>query len=306
MAADNILRSYGDSSRIVDVQPLVEILTAKENTFLGMLGKTAAKDTVHRTMVDTLATAGSLAVTEGGDYSAAALTTPTFLTNVVENIVRYIKVTRTQSLIQHYHNQDEKARQTMKALVDWANAAEFDLLRSTLVSGVSGTAPKMNGIVAAISKSTNTTAHNSGTVFSASILKGLLRNEYDNSNGEVVTDLFMGSSLKSVFDGFTAGATKFVMSKDAVVSDYVDVYDGGGFGRLAVKMHRYVTISGTDATSAILGLRPEKLSIAYLEQAHMDQGLSRAGDYEPVAIVGKMTLEVRNQDTHFYASGFLL
>lgn len=299
-----ILRSYGDQSRIVDVQPLVEILTAKENYFLTKLAKTSARDTVHRTMVDTLATAGTLSVEESADYTYAATTTPTFLTNIVENIARPIKVSRTQMLIQHYHNQNEKARQMTKAMEDWANGAEFDILRSTLVSGASGTTPKMNGIIAAISKATNTTVHTSTTVFSASILKGLLKGNWDNSNGESVTDLFMGSALKSVFDTFTASATKFLMASEAAVTDFKDVYDGGGFGRVMVHMHRYIQ-QAADPHGRILGVRPEKLALAYLEPAHLVQNLAVTGDYEPAAIVGKLTLEVKNQDTHFFASGFV-
>lgn len=305
MATDNILRTYGDQSRIVDVQPLVEILTASDNWFLNNLQKTQAYDTVHRNMVDTLATAASAAVEEAADYTYGSLTTPTFLTNIVENIARPFKVSRTQMMIKHFHNQNEKARQTTKELQNWANAAEFDILRSTLASGVSGTAPTMSGIIQAISKSTNTTVHTSGTVFSASILKGLLKNEWDNSNGEVVTDLFMGSSLKSTFDTFTASATKFLMASDAAVHDFKDVYDSGGYGRVMVHLHRYVQQSG-DATGRILGVLPSKLALAYLEPAHMISNLAVTGDYEPVAIIGKLTVEVRNQDTHLFASGFLL
>lgn len=305
MAADLILRSYGDTTRITDVMPLVEILSAKEDYFLANLGKSVARDTVHRTMVDSLATIGTLAVEEAADYTASAQTTPSFLTNIVENIVKFIKVGRTQMLVQHYHNQDEKARQVAKALADWTNAAEFDLVRSTLVSGASGTTPKMSGIIQAISKSTNTTAHTSAVALSASILKGLLRTNWNNSNGQTVTDLFMGSKLKETFDTFTAGATKFLMASEAVVTDYKDVYDSGGYGRVAVHLHRDVQIA-TDATGRILGVRPEKLAVAWLENAHMDEGLSRSGDFEPVAVVGKLTLEVKNQDTHFFASGFLI
>lgn len=306
MASDVILRSYGDAARIQDVLPLIEILTARENWFLTNLQKTTARDTVHGVLTDTLRTAASLAVEEAADYTYSANSTPTRRNNIVENIALPFKVSRTQTLIQHFQSENELARQTTKALTDWGNAAEFDILRSTLASGVSGTAPTMSGVLEAISKSTNVTAQTSGTQFSASILKGLLKLNWDNSNGQVVTDLFVGSSLKRDIDTFTAGATKFVMSKEAAVWDYVDVYDGGGFGRVGVHMHRYLNISGTDATGRVLGLRTEKLALAYLEMPHIDAGMARTGDFEPRVVIGKLTLEVRNQDTNFLASGYLL
>ena len=307
MAADLILRSYGDVTRIQDVQPLVEILTAKENWFLTNLSKTVAKDTIHGVLDDVLRTPATQAVAEVEDYTNLSLVTPTRRNNIVENIAIPFRVGKTQQMIGHLHGQNEKARQLTKAMMDWANSAEYDILRSTLVSGVSGTVPKMSGIIEAISKSTNTTAHTSATVFSASILKGLLKANWQNSNGEPVTDLFMGAALKSTFDSFTAGATKF-MQAGQEIKDYVDVYDGGGFGRVAVHLHRYITDSSvaaaTDTVGRVLGIRRDKLALAYLENVNVAQ-LPASGDYDAMVVKGKLTLEVRNQDTHFLATGFL-
>ena len=300
--ADNVLRTYGDVSRKDSVLPLVEILTARENYFLNNLGKTTTTDTVHVTMTDTLSTPGSAAVEEGAAYSYRTLTTPSRLTNIVEFVAIPFRVAFAQSWIEKYTGEDELARQTSKALADWGNAAEFDLVRSTLVSGVSGTPPKMSGIIEAISKSTNTTAQTSGTVFSATILKGLMENNWNNSNGDVATDLFVGSYLKSVIDGFVAGATKFMMAKEAKVTDFVDVYDSGGFGRLAIHTHRYIQQS-SDATGRVLAVRPDKLKIAYLKEPFIHD-VAEAGPYKQKSVLGALTLEVRNQDSCWFASGY--
>lgn len=173
-----------------------------------------------------------------------------------------------------------------------------------MVSGVSGTAPKMKGLIQAISKSTNTTAQTSGTAWSTSIMKGLMKDNWDNSNGDVATDMYMGSYLKDVTDGFT--------NKTGIISDgantkeiinVVDVFETG-FGKVRVHKHRYVTISGTDATGRVLAIRPDKLRVAYLERPYIDKDLARSGGYDPRAVVGSMTLEVRNQDSNFWASGY--
>jgi lambda repressor-like predicted transcriptional regulator len=63
---------------------------------------------------------------------------------VVEVVAKTYVVTDAQKLIQHWHGEDELSRQRTKGLTDWSNSAEFDLMRSTLVSGVSGTVPKMS------------------------------------------------------------------------------------------------------------------------------------------------------------------
>lgn len=307
MAADYILRTYGDSSAKEDVVlNAIEILTAKETQILNMLGKTSVINTIHSYLTDTLrgVSAGQFAVGEAEDYTMSANSTPSRLTNIVEIISVPFAVSRTEQEISHYHGQDELSRQTEKGLMDWANSAEFDLLRSTLVSGVSGTAPKMSGILEAISKSTNTTAHTSGTAWAASILDGLVRANWDNSNGDLATDLFMGSYLRAVTDGFVQKSNVVVNGPTVTtIVRTVSTYQTA-FATLNIHTHRYVQVSGTDATGRVLGLRPDKLKVGYLKRPFIDTGLARSGDYDKRAVVGKLTLEVHNKDSNFFASGF--
>jgi Family of unknown function (DUF5309) len=306
MAVTSALLTYGDTSRVDDVVlNAVEILTAEENRLLTTLGKSMARDTVHSYLVDSLLTPGSLAVQMGADFTASALTTPTRLTNIVEEIAKTFIVSRAQEKVQHYSGQNEQARQQSKALKDWGNAAEFDLVRSTLVSGVSGTVAKMNGVIVAISKSTNTTAHTSGTVVSASILDALMQNAMDNSNGDVPTNLLVGGVMRRAIDGFTQKTNQVVNNPagPAIIIKNVDTYQTS-FGTLAVAYHRYVDIAGTDATGRLLAIRPEKLKIAYLDTPFI-KDLAESGAYSKKAVYGSLTLEVNNQDSNFFTSGFL-
>lgn len=304
MAVDSILRTYGDSARKEDVVlNAIEILTAKETQIMNMLPKTTAIDTIHSYSTDTLRTPATLAVAEGADYTASANTTPTRLTNIVQVQSLNFKVSRTQQNVQHYHGQNELSRQTQKALMDWANSSEFDLVRQTLVSGASGTAAKFSGIIEATSKSTNHTSHTSGTVWSASILDGLMQANWDNSNGDVATDLFMGSFLRAATDGFTQ-KTNVVVNGGGMTSIVrtVSTYQTA-FGTLNVHTHRYIQ-QAADATGRVLAIRPDKLAVAYLEKPYIDTGLSRSGDYDNRAVVGKFTLEVHNQDSNWFSDGF--
>lgn len=285
---------------------LIEILTATEDSIHNQLGKTTANSTVHSTLVDVLENAGTLAIAEGADFTAAVLRTPTRLSNVVQEVVKQYKVTSVQRAIQHFQPEDELTRQRTKGMKDWLNSVEYDLLRSTLVSGVSSaTAAKMSGIIEACSKSTNHTSHSSGTTWSASVLKGLMKANWDNSNGDVATDLYMGSVLKDKTDDFTNKSTNVVSGtnvKEIVMS--VDVIESG-LGKVRVHPHRYMQVSGTDVTSRVVGIRPEKLKVAYLERPRVMK-MPANGAYDVEAVYGSMTLEVRNQDSQFYADGFLL
>lgn len=304
MATDSILRSYGDVSAKEDVVlNAIEYLTATETQIFNMLGKTTAINTIHAYLTDTLDTAQSLATAESGDYTATALSTPARLTNIIENVAKNYKVSRTQQKIAHYQGTDELTRQTEKALKDWANAAEFDLVRSTLTSGASGTAPTLSGIIEATSKSTNHTSHNSGTVWNSTILDGLMKDNWDNSNGDVATDLFMGSFLRNATDGFTQKSNIVVNNPggQTTLVRTVTTYETA-FGTLNIRTHRYVQQSG-DATGRVLALRPEKLKVAFLEKPYIDTGLQRGGDYDNRAVLGKFTLEVHNQDSNWFTDG---
>lgn len=304
MSVQNNLLTYGDVSRKEDVVlNMVEILTAEENQLLSGLGKTKAIDEVHSFLVDTLRTPASAAYQQGADYSFNALTTPTRLTNIVQEIAIPIRVSRKQQAVQHYHGRNELERQLSKALMDWGNAAEFDIVRSTLVSGASGTIAKMNGVIAAISKSTNTTAQTSGTVFSASILDGLMQANWDNSNGDVATDLYVGSVLRTAIDGFTQ-KTNVVVNAPGISSIVrtVSTYETA-FGTLTVRKHRYIQQTA-DATGRVLALNKDKVKLAYLDMPTVDSDLSKGGAYTPKAVYGSLTVEVNNQDSNWFASGY--
>lgn len=305
MSTAATLLTYGDTNRREDVvMNAIELLTAEENKFLSMLGKTKAIDTVHMYQVDTLATPASGAVQMGADYTYGTLTTPTRLTNIVEEIAMPIRVARPQQVITHYSGENELQRQLNKAMKNWGNSAEFDIVRSTLVSGLSGTVAKMAGIIVAISKSSNTTAHTSGTVFSASILDGLMGDNWDNSNGDVATDLFVGSVMKRVIDSFTQKTNNIVnVGEVSRVVKTVTTYETS-MGTLTIHKHRYVQQT-TDATGRILGVNPDKLKLAYLDMPFVQTDLATSGPYTPKAVYGSLTLEVRNQDSNFFASGFL-
>lgn len=307
MATDNILRSYGDVSAREDVVlNAIEILTAREQQVFNMLGKTSAINTIHAYLTDTLRTAASQAVEEGADYTALVNSTPSRLTNLVEIVAVPFKVSRTQQNISHYQGENELQRQVNKALMDWGNAAEFDLVRSTLVSGASGTTPKLSGIIEATSLGTNHTSHASGTIFNTSILDSLMANCWTNSNGDVAEDLLMGAWLRQKMDQSIQKSNVVVnapLSATTIVRT-VSTYQTS-FGTLNVRTHRYIQQSA-DTTGRILAIRPEKLKIAFLERPFVDTGLARNGDYDVRAIVGKFTLEVRNQNSNFFADGFNL
>lgn len=301
----NELRTYGDTSIREDVRDEIELISAMEDGIFSTLGKTTAINTVHSVQTDSLAAAGSLATAEGADYSGAALTTPSRVTNVCEIIRKDFSVSGTQRAVSHYGFEDAFAYQAQKAMKEWTNAAEFDLVRGTLVSGISGTAPVMNGIIASIS--TNTTAQTSGTIFSESIMNGLLQTVWDNGNGETASDVYVGAHLKKKVSGFAGRSGSSINVNDVTTAvNSIDLYIGD-FGTQRVHLHRYVFVSGTDATQRFLAIRPDKWKVAYLQgrEPGMEE-LSKVGDSTRGMVIGELTLEALNEATNVFASGYHL
>lgn len=305
MAILNGLLTYGDSNIREDVVlNAIEIITATENSIQNSLGKSKAIAMVHSYLTDTLLTAGSLAVEQNSDIALTGLTTPTRLTNLVQEVAKAIQVARPQEVVQHYSGTNETERQLTKGLKDFGNAVEFDLVRATLVSGVSGTVSKMSGIIQAISKSTNTSVYTSGTVFSATILDGIMQDNWTNSNGDVVTDVFVGGVMKRVMDNFVQKINSVVNLPGGItqIVRTVTTYETS-MGTVTIHKHRYVQ-QASDATARVLGIRPDKLKVAWLDMPFI-KNLAESGIYSKRAVYGSMTLETHNQDSNFFASGFL-
>lgn len=306
MATDNLLRTYGDRSIAEDVLDIVEMLSPTEDTLFRTLGKSVARSTVHEWLVDTLAT-NAAAGEEASQFSASALNNPTRSTNIVEKVDYDFGVSDTQRAVDHYGFADRFAYEQEKALKSWRNKAEADMLRSSLVSGASGTAPQMIGIINCIS--TNVTAYASGTVLNQSILDFWLGQGWDNGNGEPVTDIYVGAFMKRRISGFSGrSGTQFVIpaAEERLItttSGYVS-----DFGDTNIHLHRYMQkdYSGnSDATGRVLGVNASKFKIAYLITPRVEM-YGKRGSTTDARATGSLTIESLNQRTSFFNSGFLL
>jgi hypothetical protein len=304
MAQDNLLRTYGDTSIAEDVLDLVEQLSPAEDTLFRTLGKSTAYNVVHQWLVDTLATTAT-AGEEASQFSATALNNPTRSTNVIEKIDLDFGVSDTQRAVDHYGFADRFAYEQEKALKSWRNKAESEILRSSLVSGASGYAPQMIGIINCIS--TNATAHTSGTVFNQSHLDGLLADAWDNGNGEAVSDVYVGAKMKQRISSFSGrSGTQFVIpAADETLITTTAKY-ASDFGDLTVHLHRYMQKSYTgsaDSTARILGIAASKFKIAYLINPKVET-YGKRGSTTDARCTGSLTVESLNERTSFFASGF--
>ena len=110
--------------------------------------------------------------------------------------------------------------------------------------------------------------------------------------------------MRTTIDGFVQKSNVVVNAPGiSAIVRTVSTYETA-FGTLTVHKHRYIQQSG-DATGRALAVRKEKIRLAYLDKPYIDTELAKAGPYDPRSVYGSLTVEVRNQDSNWFADGFL-
>jgi len=85
-----------------------------------------------------------------------------------------------------------------------------------------------------------------------------MKDSWDDSTGDVSTDLFLGSYLRDVMDSFTTkNQTTVYGIAPEMIRNATSKFDTS-FGSVIVHSHRFLQQSG-DATGRALLLRPDKL-----------------------------------------------
>jgi len=130
-------------------------------------------------------------------------------------------------------------------------------------------------------------------------------NNWTNSNGDVATDVYTGGILRRVVDNFVQKTNQVVNNPSGpqVIVRTISTFETS-MGTVQLHKHRYVQQSG-DATGIVLAIRPDKHAVSYLDMPFIKQ-LAESGAYSFRAVYGSLTLETHNQDSNFFANGYLL
>jgi len=209
-------------------------------------------------------------------------------------------VSDTEAATDRYGSpEDRVAFETEKALKDWANFAEFALVRSTIVTGNNSTARQMSGLKECLTIDTA----QSGVSLTESILNDYLQNVW-NEGSDV--DLILAPMYhKRKISGFNAGgATKFYNQEDRRLVLPVEIYESDASGKpIKLVAHRYVQQSG-DTNYDIVGVEMDHFAVAYLREPKV-RPLAKTGDSERRQVVGELTLECRTDLAGFLATAHL-
>jgi hypothetical protein len=289
--------SYDSNARKESLLDIITNISPVENGLIKLLGRSSATNTLHEWVTDTLKTPAAQSVVEGSDASFANRTNPTRVQNQTQIVRIDFAVTDTERARNYPGFKDRYAYEMQKAMKEWSNDAEFNLLRSTIATGTGSAARTMVGLKASIT--TNATAQ-SGVSLTEAQVNDYMQSAW-NAGGEP-TDILVGSRLKRRISTFTANTTRQSQSESEELHNVVDTYYSD-FGVFRIRLHRFMTVSG-DTNFDILGVQPDKFRVAYLrEPEHVT--LSKTGSATKGMIEGEMTLEYLAESSSFKATAQL-
>lgn len=289
--------TYDSNARKESLLNIITNITPEENSLLKDLGKSSASNSLHEWVTDTLKAAAAQSVVEGSDASFANRTNPTRVQNQTQIVRIDFSVTDTERARDYPGFKDRYAYEMEKAMKEWNNDAEFNLLRSTLATGTGSATRTMKGLVSSI---TTVATAQSGVSLSETMLNDYVQNAWNQ--GGRPTDVYVGARLKRRISGFTANTTRNVMAEDKKAVNVVDTYVSD-FGVLRIKLHRYLWQSG-DTNYDIIGIQPDKFRVAYFREPE-HTSLAKTGSATKGMIEGEFTLEYLAENSSFKATAVL-
>jgi len=287
-----------DSSVKESVLDMIVNIDPIENYLVSNLQRVSANDEFHFVPRDTLRTPSLTAAVEGADPTYDG-NDPTRAMNVEHIISVGFDVTDSEQATDRYGSpEDRVAYETEKALKDWANFAEFAVLRSTVVTGNNSTARQMDGLKACLTIDTS----QSGVSLSETILNDYLQNVWNE--GSDVDLILAPMKLKRRISGFSGDGTKFYNQEDRRLVLPIEIYESDASGKpVKLVAHRYMQQSG-DTNFDILGVEMEHFATAWLREPKV-RPLAKTGDAERRQVIGEFTLECRSDLAGFIGRAHL-
>lgn len=289
--------TYDSGARKESLLNLISNISPLETSLLTMLGKSSASNTLHEWVTDTLGAAAAQSIVEGSDATYANRTNPVRVQNQTQIIRIDFQVTDTERARNYPGFKDRYAYEMEKAMKEWRNSTEFNLLRSTLATGTGSATRTMVGLKGAI---TTVATAQSGVSLSETTLNDYLQNAWNQ--GGTPSDVLVGPRLKRRISGFTANTTRQTEAVSKSLTNVVDTYISD-FGVVRINLHRYMTVSG-DNNYDILGIQPDKFRTAYFrEPEHVS--LAKTGSSTKGMIEGELTLEYLAENSSFKGTAHL-
>jgi hypothetical protein len=284
-----------------DLEDVIWDLFPEDTWAVSNLDKVDATATTHEWLAQQLNAAATNIAVEGDDATFTSLTSPARFGNYLQILSKTFLVSDTLEAVKKAGRGSEVARGAMVKMRELKRDLEFTILNNQPASaGGATTGRAMGGMEMwltgyyqnAVTNTTVTaaTAPTDGSTTAPLTIGNLnLALQGAWSNGGNPTVILATANNKTLIDGFTSIATRFVDVDAATQSPIIgaaNVYVSD-FGRHTVVLNRY------GRTSVLLCLDPNYWALAFLRPP-MARELARTGDGTKYQIITEATLVCRN------------
>lgn len=276
-----------DGSVKESVLDMITNVSPVENYLVSNLQRVSGNDEFHLVPRDTLRTASVGGEVEGSDPTYNG-TDPTKALNVMHIIRQAFDVTGSEQATDRYGSPEDRiAYETEKALKDWANKAEINLINSTIITGNNSTARQMSGLKECLTLDTA----QSGVSLSETILNDYLQDVWDE--GANVDLVLAPMTLKRRISGFNGeGGTKFFSQDDKRLVTPIEIYESDASDKpIKLVAHRYMNEGSNN--NDIVAIEMDHFATAWLREPKVE-ALAKTGDSEKRQVIGEFTLECRS------------
>ena len=269
-----------------DLMDLITMISPVDTPMFSGFAKGTAAGTYVEWQTDELASAAANAQVEGADYTFPTLSATTRLGNYTQIFNKPFQVSNTLDVVSKAGRDKEYAYQMEKKMKEMARDIEYALVNNaSAVSGTSGAARQMKGVLAWITTNVETGSGSGNEALTESMFNDAL--ETISAAGGNPDTVYANGFQKRAISGFTASNTKNIDASANKIINRVDVYESD-FGILEVIYDRAMV------TSEVAILEKDKWEIRTLRPiAHHE--VPSIGDSKRGVIEGELTLVAKNE-----------
>lgn len=283
-------------------------VSVSDTPFLSLIRREKISGTFEEWLNDSYAAASNNKVEQGNAVTVAATTGTVRLGNRTQISEKSFAITGTQEAVEKAGGKSEYNLQLAKKMVELKKDQEFACLQnSTSITAAAGVAPQTRGMLGFIKTNTDigvggvdpdpatNTAQTDAIagnlrVFAESQLKTLMQKMYDAGADITGTYTMIPSALRTNFDGFLAGQTRFDKAEDTTLHATLEVYIGA-FGRIKAVNARHMR------AREVFILNTEYAALGILRPM-TDKQLADRGDAKEYMVNCEYGLLVTNEAAH--------
>lgn len=287
---DEIVASTMRSDKTLreSLQDAIANVAPSETPILSRLGQVPVDNTFVQWLIDTYRAATGNAILEDWAFTAYEITIPTRVSNIVQTFYGSGMVTDTSRDVVHAGTGDPLGYYEAKHVVELKKDIELALVKGSAITGTTGTANRLGGLMNIIS--TNKT-NLSGVTLTEKVFNNILELTWSNTV-KMPSEIYVTPKLKRTISLYS---TKNTFNVDAASKSQTLVVDSyqNDFGTFRCIQHRNLNATAQD-TQEFFGIDPTLVRTGWLSPLKREI-LSRDGLRIRFQMAAKLTLLYGNE-----------